>query len=466
MNDSLEPLQACDQEPIVALASGQGACAIAVLRISGSACFSLLEPFIKFKSAKKWSAGHMRLCQIVDEQGLVIDEPMVVKFDGPRSFTGQDSLEFYLHGGPYIIQQVLGLCYRQGIRAAQPGEFTRRSFLSGKLDLTAAEGIGEMVSARSKQQWLAARYLASGRLKEQIEQLRILLVEAMAWLEARIDFPDEKETSSVELKEVDQRVVRVRASVAKLLGSYDNGRVATQGLKVALVGEPNAGKSTLMNALLDEERAIVTDVAGTTRDYLDEPCLINGRLIRLIDTAGIRDVECKVERAGIERSLQKVEDADLVLFIASLEQPQSAQEQLKGWQQRFVDKQSLLILSKSDLVPIHQSEQLAKEGGHFIMSSHDEGSVERLKQMLAAKVDSYVSDLAEQSFITSVRHKAALEQAQTFIAAFFDGQAKGLFDDMLAFELQQAAKCLSSIVGVIDSEDLLDQIFSSFCVGK
>jgi tRNA modification GTPase len=451
-----------DEEPIAALASGTGAAAVALLRLSGRGCHEFVAPLLEPLGSASWAAQTLRLCRLRDgETGEILDEPLAAQFFAPRSFTGEDSVEIYCHGGPFIVQRALASLYRAGFRPAEPGEFTRRAFLNGKLDLTAAEGIKELVEAQSHQQWQAARQLASGKLKETIDALRKELIQSMAYLEAQIDFPDEGDTAHLHRGHVRTRVEAVRARVKRLLSTYDSGRVASRGLMVALVGAPNAGKSTLMNELLGRERAIVTPIAGTTRDYLEESCLVNGRLIRLVDMAGLRESRDAVEAIGIETARRLARAADLVVFLAASDAAAAATE-VDAWERELTPQKALHLATKSDLA----QPAWAKGPRWLAVSCATGAGVDALRARLAEAVDRHVGGLGEESFVTSARHVAALEATQVALDAFAAADARGEYDELLAFELQQAARALQAIVGAVDNEDVLDAVFSTFCVGK
>lgn len=467
---SHEFMLAHDEEAIAALASGSAPSAIAIIRLSGKNCHELILPCIRFsREQDNVKYGKLRLCKLImpEDENKVLDEPMLVLFKGPYSYTGQDSAELHLHGGPYIVQQTMELLLKQGFRAAEPGEFTRRAYLSGKLDLSQAEGIRELIHANSEHQWLAARQLAGGQLRKNIEALRTKLMESMAWLEARIDFPDEKETSAVEMQEVDSRVNAVASAIESLRCSYDSGRVAASGLKVALFGKPNAGKSTLMNNLLGTSRALVTPIAGTTRDYLEEPCLINGRLIRLIDTAGVRDSDCEIERLGIERSYELAESADIVLFLIAADDEGSALGEYKAWIDKADNPRTIALLSKEDLGQPHWWKDVSHPKIACSLTENGTKGLEALKEALAAQVDTYVKPLEEeQGFISNARHKRALDQAHESLERYYQGRKEGAYEEMLAFELLELTKHLGGIIGKVDSDDILGIVFGSFCVGK
>lgn len=448
-------------DPIAALASGRGPAGVAVLRLSGRDCQGLLSGCLRLRS-RRWPVQALRRAEFVDPTtGELIDDLLAVRFEAPHSYTGEDTVELHCHGGPYLVRRILTVLFSQGFRAAEPGEFTRRAFLNGKLDLTAAEGIRELVSAESHQQWLAARQLATGRLKDEIERLRRDLLEAMAYLEAQIDFPDEGDTASVDRSHVRVRTARVEAGIARLLASYDSGRVATRGLGVALFGQPNAGKSSLMNAFLGRERAIVTEIAGTTRDWLEESCLVDGRLIRLIDMAGMREAQDPVERIGIAAAIQLAREADIVLFLAPADADAGAKSKITQWIEDLVPRRHRVVLTKADL-----GRPAWAEAEWLEISCHAETGLSTLRRELAAMVDAHVGALGEDTFVTAARHVEALRLAQSSLQAYVRADADGAFEEMLAFELQNAARALRTIVGEVGNDDVLDVIFREFCVGK
>jgi tRNA modification GTPase len=449
------------EEPIVALATGNGPAAIAILRLTGARCHERISKILIPKSQAPTVPGRVRLCALIDPiSGTAIDEPLVVFFKGPQSYTGQDTVEIFLHGGPFIIQEALRTILSQGFRLANPGEFTHRAFLNHKLDLTAAEGIKELIDATSHQQWIAARQLATGKLRATIEALRAQLIEAMAYLEAQIDFPDEDDVSDLAIGHVMSRVNSVEELLQKLVESYSGGRVASRGLRVALFGHPNAGKSTLMNELLGHERAIVSPEPGTTRDYIEAPCHIRGRLVTLVDTAGVRKAAGEIERIGIERSYEIARSADIILFLVGKDANETERAELEIWQTEFQGTASITLLTKSDL------EQGFSSPNSLAISCKKGHGIDELKSRLVAEVDSYVRPLGDEAFITSARHMSAVTNALAALAKFRKAQSDGAYEEMLAFELAQGAKALNSIVGEVHNEDVLDKIFSEFCLGK
>lgn len=448
-------------EPIAALASAQGAAAVGLIRMSGHQSLILLEKFLQRRSSGTVQPRVMAMAQFLDPSSrAVVDELMVVVFHGPASFTGEDSAELYCHGGPYIVGRILHILYAHGFRPAEPGEFTRRAFLHGKMDLSSAEGIKQLVEAQTEQQWIAARQLATGKFARTIEDLRASLVESMAYLAARIDFPDEGDTQDVEIADVRLRVEKVMQRIQKLEDSYGSGRVAAQGLMVTILGRPNMGKSTLMNALLGKERAIVTEHAGTTRDYLEEPCRVHGRLIRLVDTAGVREASDAVEKIGIARAMELAQESDLILLLSAADANPEDLEEAQRLQHMLGAERCLRVLTKADL----GAPAWARD--HLTISCQTERGLDQLEAEIVKRVDGFVGKLSEEPFVSSARHLAALQAAKADLTAFFDAEAAGHYDELLAFELQNAARALSSILGTIDVEDVLDKIFRDFCVGK
>lgn len=447
-----------EQQPIAALSSGHGQAGVAMIRASGAGVLNLVQKAVRAKQAWPFPPRQMTRAAWIDPVSQeVIDDVMLAVFVAPASYTGQDTVEIFCHGGPFIISRILETLYALGCRPAEPGEFTKRAFLHGKLDLTRAEGIHELIQAQSEQEWRAGRLLASGKLAQHVDSLRSELIKAMAYLEAMIDFPDEEDTKTVALKQVQDLVRAVESRMERMVDTSQSGQIAAQGLRVAIIGEPNAGKSTLLNTLLRSERAIVTAVAGTTRDYIEEACLIKGRLIRLVDTAGIREASDLVEQAGIQRSRQLAQDADVVIWLCPADASAPRPQTVAG-----IDSQKILpVVSKVDMgVPSWAT------SGWTRISCQDQLGLSELEAALAQKVESFLHLLSDDVYVTNHRQKFALEQALAAIKRFFVALAAGEYEECLAFELQESARALVQIVGRIDQEDLLDRIFSDFCVGK
>ncbi len=447
-----------DEHPIVALASGSGPGAVGVIRLSGSQCWDVIKPCFGGKPAPTERLASLRIFRD-PKTSEIIDDLVIIYFKGPRSFTGQDTVELFCHGGPFIIQRILGVLHSQGARPAVAGEFTKRALLNGKLDLTAAEGIKDLVEAQSRQQWLAGRQLYSGKLKLQIETLRKELIGAMAYLEAMIDFPDEGDTQHVGLGQVRSRLKDVSSKLGALISTFQSGRVASRGLMVAFAGAPNAGKSTLLNTLLEKQRAIVSPVAGTTRDYIEEACLIDGRLVRLVDTAGLRDTNDLVEREGVELSRKIMSEADVVISLNATDSSDHEREELAK-------------ITSSVSCPVLRVQTKADQGtpawatGMIQISCETGVGLAGLRETLARLVDEHTGSLEEKPFLTSQRQQSALAMAMTSLERFASQDKSGAGHEMLAFELQEASRALSAVIGDVSHEDILDKVFSEFCIGK
>lgn len=453
-------LRPFDEQVIAALASGSGPGAVGVIRVTGKGCWQLLGPCLQRDSQDVATPRRTYLCQFIDPSTQdIVDETITVFFKGPRSFTGQDTVEIFCHGGPYIIQRILSVIYALGARPAQPGEFTKRALLSGKIDITSAEGLKELIECQSRQQWVAGRQLYQGKLRNQIDALRKEIIGALGYLEAMIDFPDEGDTQHVQLEHVISRVGGVQKLIVELNSTFKSGQVASRGLMVALAGAPNAGKSTLLNHLLGKNRAIVSEVAGTTRDYLEESCLIDGRLIRLVDTAGIRSTDDKIERDGIAMSRQLLSEADVVLALYPTDSSEAERETIKSFV-TSLNRPVISLLTKSDLASPEWARTLLS------ISCKSGAGIELFKKRLVELVDQATGSLEERPFITSTRQSSALSSAEVSLEKFQQAVTSGAGHEMLAFELQEAIRALSSIVGDITSDDVLDVIFRDFCIGK
>lgn len=451
-------------DAIVALASGPGPAAISIIRYSGLQIFSRLSSvLISHKGEEsQQSERYLRRFKFCDpENKNIIDDVMAVHYCQPRSFTGEDVVEVFCHGGPYVVSKILQVSYQLGFRAALPGEFSQRAFLNGKIDLTQAEGIKELTTAVSKQQWQAAIHLVEGGLKTQIEGLRNLLIQALSLLEARIDFPDEEDTAQVLRADVLAKARECAALVKRLMAGYKSGRVALQGFKVAIMGPPNAGKSTLLNYFVGHQRALVTPSPGTTRDYLEEKVLINGRLFRFFDTAGIRTDAEDIEKLGIDLSFKIAKDVDLILVLIPVDSSEAEKKQQVSSVRASCTGEVVVVASQSD----KEAQPWAEE---FInISTPNDVGLEALEKLLLQKVDENLKQLEDdESYICNPRHLHALHAAEKSLNEFFKIFAEGAYDEMLAFELIHASKALNQIIGDLGNEDILDHIFSQFCLGK
>ncbi len=439
-----------DREPIAAIASGVERAAVAIIRISGDELLPLLAKIVRKKNSH-WQARQFYLCRLVDGTDI-IDTALVVYFAAPHSYTGQDVVEIHCHGGQYVPRRILALLHAHGIRAAVAGEFSKRAFLNGKLDLTAAEGIAQLSAAATEAQWRAAQSLAFGAFHQHIDALRAGLLQALSLLNALIDFPDEREAQTVQHQTIAQVLHEAQQQIDLLLASYQQGRIAKDGLRLALIGMPNVGKSSLLNALLGRERAIVSDQPGTTRDYLEDTLLIEGRLFKITDTAGIRSSDDDVEQHGVQKALALLTDCDLVCRLASAEAPQARPEATAA-------RHIVEVINKCDLVEVQAPPQT------LLISCKTGAGIGALRARLVAEFDGN-TPAADSAFISCERHYHALQRAQTALLAAQRELGGEAYEECVAFEVQQALAAVEELLGKVSSDEILNNIFTQFCLGK
>jgi tRNA modification GTPase len=446
-----------DDDNIFALASGRLPCAVAIVRISGRSCLERLKSVIRL-SANRWlEYRQLHLCIIVDsESGTEIDKPLVSLFQGPKSFTGEDAAEIHIHGSPIIWTKLAASLRKVGFRDALPGEFSRRAFLNEKFDLAQAEGLHLLIQSETETQFRCAQSLLGGSLSKLAITLRQQLIEALAIIELKIDFPDEEESVHQNMQAAFDKVVQVQDTLQNLSSTYRAGTIAQDGFKVALIGPPNAGKSTLLNKLLGHERSIVSDIPGTTRDYIQESVILNGRLIRLIDTAGIRSASDQIEQQGIIRSLEVTDNADLVIVLVAAND--SMDKSTKDLLDRAPHDRRLLVRTKCDLTD--------KAKGDLQLSALTGDGIANLIEVICEKFDKQTAGISEQAFISSERQASAIADAVRFLDHFSREYSNHAFAEILGFEVQNAIRSVESIVGRVDADDVLGQIFSQFCIGK
>lgn len=448
------------QDTICALATAQGVGAIAVIRVSGPQTLELVSK--SFSKDLKQAASHtLHFGIIKDTKGELVDEVLVSVFHEGKSFTGEESAEISCHGSPYIIQQIIATLNETGCRMADPGEFTQRAFLNGKLDLSQAEAVADLIAAQSRNAHDVALKQLRGGFSSELKDLREKLIHFASLVELELDFSEEdvEFADRTELKELIQNVLTY---VQRLISSFELGNAIKNGVPVAIVGAPNTGKSTLLNQLLQDERAIVSNIAGTTRDVIEETLNIEGILFRLIDTAGIREGAEEIEAIGIERSKQKIEQAKIVLCMADgsdLDSLKEVREWITALQIQFPEKYMVLVANKQDL------KTNSLEENEIGISAKAGDNLEQLKhQLVELVIGNY--DLQNETIVTNVRHLDALRKTESALLAAQNGLNTGITGDFVAMDIRQAMFWLGSITGQISEDDLLANIFSKFCIGK
>jgi tRNA modification GTPase len=451
---------------IVALSTPPGAGAIGVIRLSGPEAFNILEKIFLGKRLSEQQSHTLHFGRIIEspkgDKSSLVDEVVVSLFRTPHSYTGEDVAEISCHGSPYILQRVLELCIEKGAVPAQAGEFTQRAFFNGKLDLTQAEAVGDLIAAESKAAQQTAMHQLRGGFSAELKAMREELITFSALIELELDFSQE-DVEFADRRQLYALLERIEKSTGQLIDSFRLGNAIKNGVSVAIIGAPNAGKSTLLNALLNEDRAIVSDIAGTTRDTIEEVMNIDGILYRFIDTAGIRnETNDIIEQKGIERSRKKAAEADIVLYLIDANEPYQADLDTQVSWLKYLDKPYLLLMNKVD---VSEGTDIENENALSISAKTGQGLDElksRLKAFVAAS-----SVRPGDTIITNTRHLAALKKiaaAVTDIKAGLDNDVPG---DLIALDIRQALHYIGSITGqVIHDRDVLGTIFGKFCIGK
>ncbi|MFM1850683.1 MAG: hypothetical protein RIS54_367 [Verrucomicrobiota bacterium] len=450
---------ASPQDTIVALATPAGTSAIALLRISGQDTARL---------ARDLTGGEPppRTAQRVDyrdRQGTLLDDILCTFFRGPASYTGEDTLEITCHGNPYLAQRILEDLIARGCRAAEPGEFTQRAFLNGRMDLSQAEAVMDLIHARGERALAAANQQLRGALGRHVTAMIERLLGALARIEAYIDFPEEDlppEDQSLVIKESEN----LQADVLKLLSTNHYSSVLRDGLGVVILGEPNAGKSSLLNALVGRERALVSDTPGTTRDYLEERILLGEHCLRLIDTAGLNPKPEAIEQRGIALSLERLAEADLVLLVLDRSRPPPvlSAEVLAQLQPR----RTLIVLNKQDLPADAQSAAAWADFERVEVSALTGHGLDALKQALTARAQSFHVELGDELIAINARHADALARASEGLSLSQTLLKLNHPIELISSELRGVLANLGEIAGKVDNERMLDQLFASFCIGK
>ncbi|MBC8127254.1 MAG: tRNA uridine-5-carboxymethylaminomethyl(34) synthesis GTPase MnmE [Gloeobacteraceae cyanobacterium ES-bin-144] len=441
---------------ITAIATAPGLGAVSMIRISGPDAITVADRATDGKVSIQISRT-VRVCRVRDHDGGIIDDGLMTVFRSPNSYTGENCVEFTGHGGILATREVLGRFLQCGAIHAGPGEFTRRAFLNGKLDLTQAEGVMDLISAQTRLSMRAARNQLEGVLGQRTTEARDQLLETLAHLEAWIDFPEEDIDPQTDLL-LRSRIQSVLDAVESLLATADQGRILREGVRTVIFGDPNVGKSSLLNRLLGIERAIVSEIAGTTRDTIEETINLNGIPLRLVDTAGVREAGDRIEAEGIQRTVRQIEVADLLLEIADA-------SQVKPLEAVFPSSSAkrILVLNKTDL-----GEHSSWSGVDAVRLSCVNGEgFDALSDVIRETLHLSEADWGEHSVAINARHQASLMLAQTALSAAMELLNDPTRDaELAAIDLREALDALGEIPGRVDTEDLLGVIFSSFCIGK
>jgi len=465
-------------DTIVALATATGVGAISVIRLSGKEAIELADKVFKTLNGKPLSEAPSHTVHLgtIKSENQVIDECLATIFKGKKSYTGEPVVEFSCHGSAYITQEVIKLCLANGARLAQAGEFTKRAFLNGKLALNQAEAVADLIASDSKASHQVALQQMRGGFTSEIEDLRQELLNFASLIELELDFSEE-DVEFADRSQFEQLLKRIKTTLQTLIQSFSAGNAIKNGIPVAIVGKPNAGKSTLLNTLLNEERAIVSDIAGTTRDTIEETLHIAGVTFRFIDTAGIRDTQDKIEAIGVEKAKEKIKKAQIVLYLYN-EKENTTDEVVQFVGENYRKGLKILLLhNKTDNEYIGLSdfdEEIEKKlnpeerkygYGKLRISAKEKINIEALKKLLSFYAKELTST-ESATIITNIRHYEALKNALEALEKVEEGLINHLSGDLLAIDIREVLYHLGSITGAVSNDELLGNIFSRFCIGK
>lgn len=455
-------------DTIAAVATPPGEGSIGIIRLSGSEAVAIAGSIVKTRrgiALTAISSHTLRLGKAIEPKtGEAVDEVLVSVMRSPHSYTGEDIVEINCHGGSLAVARVLQLCLRYGARLAEPGEFTRRAFLNGRLDLAQAEAVLDIIKARSAGGLKAALGQLEGNLSKEVNKIERLIKEPLAAIEANMDFPEE--VGEVSISEY-EKLCRARLMLEKLLTTWEEGRLLREGIKVAIIGRPNVGKSSLLNALLKQERAIVSNIPGTTRDTIEELTQLGGFPCRLIDTAGLRETEDVLESIGVARTKKAVNEADLVIMVIDLNTGFLPDDQ------EIIEKAEashiIIAANKVDLLKKEidlEGERFAGYPGVAVSAKEGRGLEKLTEKIRELVLGGKTTGKTEEPLLTRARHRAALEKCGEHLKAAINAWEEGIPVDLIAVDLWSAINYLGEITGKTTREDLLDNIFQEFCIGK
>ncbi len=454
------------RDTIAAISTPTGYGGISIIRVSGDNAFEVVNKIFRRPGGKSFieqGRNTIHYGHIIDENGNILDEVLVSKMPAPHTFTAEDVAEINCHGGIVAVRRVLELVTRTGARLAQPGEFTKRAFLNGRIDLSQAEAISDVITAKTNLAANAAIGQLTGVLSQRIDEIKQKILTLISNIEVTIQYP-EYDIEDVTDEELLDALREIKKDIVKLLKTYAQGEILREGLKVAICGKPNVGKSMMLNALLNEEKAIVTDIAGTTRDIVDEYISLSGLPVRIIDTAGIRESEDVVEKIGIDRSVKAANEADLVLFLCDSSKPLDEEDEkileiLDG-------KNVIYILNKTDLGTDESVVKRFEGKVSLETSALNKENIDKLEEMIISQVLENNEDVMSDAVVTSVRHKGLLEDALSSVTQALDCVEAGYEIDLVQVDINDCWASLGNITGQAVTEDIIDEIFANFCLGK
>ena len=453
-------------DTIAAIASGLTHAGIGVIRVSGPEAVQVADRVIRMKNKTIGTVDtHTVHYGFAYDGDIRLDEVIVILMRAPHSFTAEDTVEIQCHGGPWIMKRILETLIRQGARPAEPGEFTKRAFLNGRIDLSQAEAVMGLIQAQNNFAQEASMNQLKGSVSGKIRELRSKIIYEIAHIEAALDDPEHISLDGYG-EELLEMLAPVQAEIHELIRTADNGKMLAEGIRTVILGRPNAGKSSLLNQLVGEERAIVTDVAGTTRDTLEETIHLGGITLRLIDTAGIRETKDKVEQIGVKRAMQQANQADLLIYV--VDSSEELDENDRDIIQLIQGRKAIVLYNKIDLDPKIRVEELASLTGQEVIpvSAKDGQGIQALEHRIEHMFDIQGIQQNDQVVITNVRHKTALMEAEQSLQMVQQSIEDGMPEDFYTIDLMNAYEVLGSIIGEAVGDDLVNEIFHKFCMGK
>lgn len=454
-------------DTIAAIATAMSSSGIGIIRISGDAAVQIVDRIFFMKNGKKLSdmPTHTIHYGHIKDGDEVIDEVMVVLMRAPKSYTKEDTVEIDCHGGVYVMKRVLETVIKYGAHPAEPGEFTKRAFLNGRIDLAQAESVIDIIHAKNEFALKSSERQLSGSLSSAVKTVREKLLHEIAFIESALDDPEHISLDGYP-KTLQGIVEEAGKEIRKLLANSDNGKILKEGISTVIIGKPNAGKSSLLNTLVGEERAIVTDIAGTTRDVLEEQINLNGIILNVIDTAGIRKTDDVVEKIGVDRAKKYLNDADLAIYVVDTstqldENDFEIMELLK-------DRKAIILLNKSDLAPVTDRESIRKhlDKKMIAISAKEQTGIGELEETIREMFFTGEVTFNDEVYITNIRHKTALQEAMNSLNLVVQSIMDGMPEDFYSIDLMNAYEELGSIIGEAVEDDLVNEIFSKFCLGK
>ncbi|MEE1249657.1 MAG: tRNA uridine-5-carboxymethylaminomethyl(34) synthesis GTPase MnmE [Lachnospiraceae bacterium] len=455
-------------DTIAAIATGMTNSGIGIVRISGNEAFHIIDKIYQSKKGKKKISemeSHTVHYGYIMDGNQMIDEVMVLILKAPNTYTREDTIEIDCHGGVLVVQKILETVVKYGARPAEPGEFTKRAFLNGRIDLSQAESVMDVIQAKNDFALKTSMEQLKGSVLTVVKELREKIIYEIAYIESALDDPEHYDLTGYEEK-LDAVINPIMNEIQKLLATADNGKILKEGINTAIIGKPNAGKSSLLNSLVGKERAIVTDIAGTTRDILEEQINLNGISLNVIDTAGIRKTDDVVEKIGVDRAKESIKDADLVIYVVDSSRELSNEDY--DIIELIKEKNAIILLNKMDLVPVVTKDEMLKLSDKKVISisAKENKGINELEETIKDMFFHGKIEMNDEVYITNIRHKTALKNAYDSLGLVKQSIANQMPEDFYSIDLMNAYEELGTIIGESVEDDLVNEIFSKFCMGK